>query len=58
VRWEAGETRDVELVPFGGRQAIYGFNGLVNGPINARTKETALARTRYLGYLDSASEEG
>jgi len=57
VRWEARETRDVELVPFGGRQAIYGFNGLVNGSINARTKETALARARYLGYLDSASDE-
>lgn len=57
VRWEAGETREVDLVPFGGRGALYGFNNLVNGPANERAKRTALEKARAFGYLDSAREE-
>ena len=33
VRFEPGEEKEVELVPFGGHQKIYGFNNLVNGAI-------------------------
>lgn len=31
VRFEPGDTRDIELVAFGGLQRAVGFNGLVNG---------------------------
>ncbi|GAA2333827.1 urease subunit beta [Dactylosporangium salmoneum] len=31
LRFEPGDSRTVELVPFGGRQRVYGFNGLVDG---------------------------
>lgn len=31
VRFEPGEEKEVELVAFGGRQAIYGINNLTNG---------------------------
>ena len=31
VRFEPGEEKDVELVAFGGRRAVYGFHNLVNG---------------------------
>ena len=31
VRFEPGDQREVTLVPFGGKQRLYGFNGLVNG---------------------------
>ncbi len=31
IRFEPGQERDVELVPFGGKQYIMGFNGLVEG---------------------------
>ena len=31
VRFEPGDQRTVELVPFGGERKIYGFNGLVEG---------------------------
>ncbi|MEM1368175.1 MAG: urease subunit beta [Cyanobacteria bacterium P01_H01_bin.15] len=33
VRFEPGDTKTVELVKVAGSQEIYGFNGLVNGPI-------------------------
>ena len=33
VRFEAGDTRRVTLVAFAGRREVYGFNGLVNGPL-------------------------
>lgn len=31
IRFEPGEEKDVELVTFGGKQLIHGFNNLVNG---------------------------
>jgi urease subunit beta len=34
VRFEPGQQRTVELVDFGGDRIIYGFRGLVNGPID------------------------
>jgi urease subunit beta len=34
VRFEPGQQRTVELVDFGGERVVYGFRGLVNGPID------------------------
>ena len=34
VRFEPGQQRTVELVDFGGERIVYGFRGLVNGPID------------------------
>lgn len=31
VRFEPGEEKEVELVAFGGKRAVYGFHNLVNG---------------------------
>lgn len=36
VRFEPGEEKEVTLVAFGGRRAIYGHRGQVNGPLEAR----------------------
>ena len=33
VRFEPGQQRTVELVPIGGNRLIYGFRGLVQGPL-------------------------
>jgi urease beta subunit len=33
VRFEPGDTRDVELVDFGGLRRIGGFNGLTDSPV-------------------------
>jgi urease subunit beta len=34
IRFEPGDEREVELVPFAGTREIYGFNGLVNGKLD------------------------
>ena len=31
IRFEPGDRKTVQLVPFGGLQRVYGFNGLVQG---------------------------
>jgi urease subunit beta len=33
VRFEPGQTREVTLMAYTGRRVVYGFNGLVNGPL-------------------------
>ena len=33
IRFEPGQSREVRLVPYGGRRIVYGFNGLVSGPL-------------------------
>jgi urease beta subunit len=35
VRFEPGDTKEVELVEFGGMQRVVGFNGLVNGSVTS-----------------------
>ena len=34
VRFEPGQTREVQLVPIAGARAIFGFNGLVMGALD------------------------
>ena len=34
IRFEPGDTTDVKLVPYKGNRNVYGFNSLVNGPLN------------------------
>jgi len=33
VRFEPGDTKEIELTEFGGKKIVYGFNGLVNGSL-------------------------
>lgn len=33
VRFEPGQTREVKLVAYGGRRAVFGFNGRIGGPL-------------------------
>ncbi|HEY0056360.1 MAG TPA: urease subunit beta [Pedobacter sp.] len=51
VRFEPGEEKDVELVTFGGKRHIYGFNNLVNGDTTSDTvKHDALIRLTEQGF--------
>ena len=44
VRFEPGDTREVELVALAGDRVVNGFNGLVNGRLDdAEVKSRALA---------------
>jgi urease beta subunit len=57
VRWEPGETKEVDLIPYGGDRAVYGFNGLTNAVLGGGDEDElraqALARLRTAGYLDT-----
>jgi urease subunit beta len=33
VRFEPGQSREVTLVPYAGRRRVFGFNGLIGGPL-------------------------
>jgi len=37
VRFEPGQSREVTLVPYGGRRRVYGFNQTVMGPLDGET---------------------
>jgi urease subunit gamma/beta len=39
VRFEPGQTREVELVPYAGDRVVYGFRGEVMGPLDAAAKK-------------------
>jgi urease subunit beta len=49
TRFEPGDEREVRLVPYGGKRAVYGFNNLVDGPTagegvtSIKSKAVALA---------------
>ena len=38
VRFEPGQERTVELIPFGGARVVFGFCGGVMGPLDAKPK--------------------
>ncbi|MCH7647313.1 MAG: urease subunit beta [Nitrosopumilus sp.] len=39
VRFESGDTREIELTEFGGKKIVYGFSGLVNGSLEEKQNE-------------------
>jgi urease subunit beta/urease subunit gamma/beta len=51
IRFEPGDEREVELVEFGGMKRVVGFNGLVNGSVQATwTVKEALQRACNLEF--------
>ncbi|MCU0568263.1 MAG: urease subunit beta [Oculatellaceae cyanobacterium Prado106] len=38
VRFEPGDEREVELVPYVGSRQVYGFNAKIEGPLDPKTK--------------------
>jgi urease beta subunit len=51
VRFEPGETRRVALVPFGGRRAVHGLNGLTQGHLDEAEPR---ARARVAAFTAGA----
>ena len=49
IRFEPGETKQVELTEYGGRKVVYGFSGLVNGRLDVK-KTSALAKAKKKGF--------
>jgi urease subunit beta len=51
VRFEPGDVKDVNLVAYGGRRVVFGFNGLVSGRLDdPYTRQTSLKRFVDQGY--------
>ena len=44
TRFEPGDEREVQLVPYGGKRAVYGFNNLVDGPTAGKDAATIKAK--------------
>lgn len=56
VRFEPGEVKKVQLIPYAGRRVVYGFNGLVSGPLDdPKTREASLKRCVDQGFGHKAS---
>jgi urease subunit gamma/beta len=41
VRFEPGQTREVDLVPFAGNRVVHGFRGEIAGPLDGKAKARA-----------------
>jgi len=60
IRFEPGDQREVRLVALGGKQFVFGFNGLVDGwtgtgptPSFRPARRDAIDRARHYGFRDS-----
>ena len=52
IRFEPGDTKEIELTEIGGLRTVYGFNGLVNGKLSTQ-KQIALKKAQKKGFKNS-----
>ena len=61
LRFEPGDEREVNLVPYMGKRAVYGFNNLVDGATAGKTAEPrkakAIALAAKRGFRSSAAKK-
>ena len=51
IRFEPGDTKEVELCELGGMRICYGFNGLTMGSLNSNmVRNRALEKAKTLGF--------
>jgi urease subunit beta len=51
VRFEPGDSKDVELCELGGSRVCFGFNGLTMGSLNSTVvRKAALEKAKSLGF--------
>jgi urease subunit beta len=48
LRFEPGDEREVSVVPYGGKRAVYGFNNLVDGPTSGADGDAGKAKAVVL----------
>ncbi len=57
VRFEPGDEREIDLIPFGGKRRIYGFANLVDGwtggddAIYRPNHSVAVRRAEHFGFI-------
>ncbi len=53
ARFEPGDSKEVQLIPYGGRRVVYSFNALVMGRLDdPYTRQSSLKRCAEQGYGD------
>src|SRR3954465_3993045 len=51
VRFEPGDSKEVELCEIGGKRIVYGFNGLTMGSLKSSiVKNSSLQKARTIGF--------
>jgi len=56
IRFEPGDSREVELCELGGKKIVYGFNGLTMGGLKStNAKQAALEKAKTLGFKGFSS---
>jgi urease subunit beta len=59
LRFEPGDEREVDLVPYCGKRAVYGFNNLVDGPTAGEfagpSKTSAITAAAQRGFRSTPS---
>ncbi len=51
VRFEPGDSKRVQLTELGGEKAVYGLNGLTEGPATEKSKSTAFKHAEQRGFM-------
>jgi urease subunit beta len=62
VRFEPGEEHEVQLVPFGGKQCVYGFNNLVDNwaggsAVYQPVKTGSIEKAAQLGFKSKITDK-
>lgn len=50
IRFEANETKEVQLVELGGNKIVKGLNNLTDAQVNVTTKEKSLLNAKLKGF--------
>jgi urease subunit beta len=59
IRFEPGDSREVELCELGGKRIVYGFNGLTMvGLKSTMVKQAALEKAKIQGFKGCSSQGG
>lgn len=58
IRFEPGDEIEVELIPFGGKQTIYGFNDLVDAWVGISTTDGSLSAEQQAIVQRAIQERG
>lgn len=49
IRFEPGDSRNIELTEFSGKRIVFGFSGLVNGPLDEK-QDDAFSKAKEQGF--------
>lgn len=49
IRFEPGDSKEVEITEYGGKKIVFGFSGLVNGQLDSK-KQDAIKKAKEKGF--------